>query len=122
MWGMFKAIESFEEAAGKTILHIREFADDQWIVAFTDGTYIRFGIEFEYYGERSTVTLEKLHEHELCTEEGLSAGLVTRDEIDAYKRRHAEEERQRLAERMRRDEENERRVYEALKAKYELQR
>jgi hypothetical protein len=119
MRGMFKALTNPGDAAGKTVLRITEISDRDWIVAFTDHTYLRFGIEFGYYGDASELTYTALGDHEVLTEKGIEAGLATRSEVDEFNHTKQLEKAQRAAERELQEAQHERWLYQQLKQKYE---
>lgn len=115
----YRGLTHISEAVGKTVASVVEWSyGDDWLVLFTDGTYARFGIEFGYYGDRTTLTGTALGDYELFTPDGVEAGLCTSEEADAYNRG----EKARMAEIKQAQEENEqareRELYEHLKSKY----
>lgn len=117
---MFESLKNIADGAGKTVLAAHELDRGEFVISFTDSTYLHLGIE-DSYGDSMEVTCNPLPEYRYFSGDGIAAGLCTPADIDAYHAREAEAKRQRDATQLERQEAKELMVYRQLKQKFEGQ-
>jgi hypothetical protein len=110
-----RALESVDECVGKTVDSALDNGS-KVVLRFTDDTAIVVALDRGYYGD-CDLAIEG--DDDLDMTDKISLGLVTEEEIAAYKREEAE----RLKESKRQskivEENNARRLYEQLKKRFE---
>ena len=99
------------QAEGLTIKEIIHGTFGDMIITFTNDTFINFGVELGYDLGDVEIVVEQFKMRK-WRDNGIDAGIFTKEELDKYDRKTEEERSLELEKRERRD-------YERLKKKFE---